>query len=52
MAALALAWLLAVPEVTAVVVGPNTVEHLDPVVEALELRLEPEEHARLGGLFA
>ena len=31
MAALALAWLLDVPEMTAVVVGPNTVEQLAPV---------------------
>ena len=39
MAALSLAWLLGVPEVTAIVVGPNTVEQLSPVAEALELRL-------------
>jgi aryl-alcohol dehydrogenase-like predicted oxidoreductase len=52
MAALALAWLLGVPEVTAVVVGPTRAEHLDPVQEALALALTPEEHARVGGLFA
>lgn len=50
-AALALAWLLAFPEVAAVVVGPRTVEHLDPIVEALDIRVGPEDHARLGGLF-
>ena len=40
MAALALAWLLHVPEVTAVVVGPNTVDQLAPVREALDVRLD------------
>ncbi len=52
MAALALAWLLHVPELTAVVVGPNTVEQLEPVREALEIRLGPEEHRKIGALFA
>jgi aryl-alcohol dehydrogenase-like predicted oxidoreductase len=51
MAALAIAWLLHVPEVTAVVVGPNTVEQLAPVVEALEVTLDPGERARIGALF-
>ena len=37
MAGLALAWLLGVPEVTAVVVGPTRAEHLEPVREALPL---------------
>lgn len=35
MAALALAWLLAQPGVTAIVVGPNRLDQFDPVVEAL-----------------
>jgi len=52
MAGLALAWLLGVPEVTAVVVGPNRVEQLDPVREALAVGLAADEHARVGGLFA
>jgi aryl-alcohol dehydrogenase-like predicted oxidoreductase len=52
MAGLALAWLLHVPEVTAVVVGPNTVEQLRPVREALDVRLEADEHRRIGALFA
>jgi aryl-alcohol dehydrogenase-like predicted oxidoreductase len=51
MPALALAWLLHVPEVTAVVVGPSRVDHLAPVAEALELRLHEDERARLGALF-
>ena len=52
MAALALAWLLGVPEVTAVVVGPNTVEQLAPVREALELELDAAERAGVERLFA
>jgi aryl-alcohol dehydrogenase-like predicted oxidoreductase len=52
MAALALAWLLHVPDVTAVVVGPNTVAQLAPVREALDVRLAGDDHDRLGALFA
>jgi aryl-alcohol dehydrogenase-like predicted oxidoreductase len=51
MAGLALAWLLAVPEVTATVVGPTRAEQLDPVREALPLELSAAEHADLRGLF-
>ena len=51
MAGLALAWLLGVPEVTAVVVGPTRVEQLEPVREALSLELSAEEHAHLQVLF-
>jgi aryl-alcohol dehydrogenase-like predicted oxidoreductase len=50
-AALAIAWLLHVPEVTAVVVGPNTVEQLAPVGEALDVALDDGERARIGALF-
>jgi 1-deoxyxylulose-5-phosphate synthase len=52
LAALALAWLLQVPEVTAVIVGPTRREHLDPVREALELDLTREDVEHLRGLFA
>lgn len=52
MAGLALAWLLATPDVTAVVVGPTRVEQLDPVREAVAVELTHDEHARLRGLFA
>jgi aryl-alcohol dehydrogenase-like predicted oxidoreductase len=52
MAALALAWLFHVPELTAVVVGPNTVEQLAPVEEALGVALDDDECARIGALFA
>ncbi len=52
MAGLALAWLLGVPEITAIVVGPTCAEHLDPVREALSVQLPAQEHADLRGLFA
>ncbi len=51
MAGLAIAWLLATPEVSAVVVGPTRAEQLEPVREAISLELAAEEHAHLGGLF-
>jgi len=52
MAGLALAWLLGIPEVTAVVVGPGSVEHLAPVQEALTLELTSADRDHLRGLFA
>jgi aryl-alcohol dehydrogenase-like predicted oxidoreductase len=51
-AGLALAWLLDEPGISAIVVGPGKVEHLEPVREALELELSAEERNRLRGLFA
>ena len=44
---LALAWLLHVPEVSAIVVGPNRAEHLEPVREALALTLTDAERDAL-----
>ncbi|HEY6113480.1 MAG TPA: aldo/keto reductase [Gaiellaceae bacterium] len=52
MAGLAIAWLLATPEVSAVVVGPTRAVQLEPVREALALELSAEEHAHLEGLFS
>lgn len=52
MAGLALAWALAVPEVTAIVVGPNRVEHLAHVAEALGVDLTAPERDRLTEVFA
>jgi aryl-alcohol dehydrogenase-like predicted oxidoreductase len=52
MAAVATAWLLHLPEVTAVVIGPNRPEHLAQVQEALDLRLTDEECDELAGWFA
>ena len=51
-AALALAWLLAHPQVTAIVSGPGRAEHLEPVREALALDLAPAERERIGSFFA
>jgi aryl-alcohol dehydrogenase-like predicted oxidoreductase len=51
MAGLAVAWLLGVPEITAVVVGPTRVEYLEPIREALALELTSAEQAHLRGLF-
>jgi len=51
-AALALAWALAGPQVTAVVIGPRRPEQLQPALDALELRLSPVEHESIGALFA
>ena len=50
-AGLAIAWLLGVPEVSAVIVGPTCVEHLGPVREALALELTGDDLAHLRGLF-
>lgn len=50
-AGLALAWLLHVPEVTAIVIGPGRAEHLQPVREALGLRLSGAERDGLEALF-
>ena len=52
MAGLAIAWLLGVPELTAVVFGPTRAEQLEPVGEALSLDLTTDDHAHLRGLFA
>ena len=49
---LAFAWLLAHPNVTAVVVGPRRPEHLRPALDALELDLSPPEREQLTALFA
>ncbi len=49
---LAIAWLLAQPEITAVVIGPRSPEQLLPAVDAVELRLSPAERDELAGLFA
>jgi aryl-alcohol dehydrogenase-like predicted oxidoreductase len=51
MAGLALAWLLAHPGVTSIVVGPRTPAHLEPIREALALELSAAEHDEVGSLF-
>jgi aryl-alcohol dehydrogenase-like predicted oxidoreductase len=52
MAALALAWALAQPELTAVVIGPNKAGHLDCAFDALELELSPAERDHLTEVFS
>jgi aryl-alcohol dehydrogenase-like predicted oxidoreductase len=52
MAALALAWALHQPELTAVVIGPNRADHLDPAFEALEIDLSPTERDHLTEVFS
>ena len=51
MAGLALAWLLASPHVTSIVVGPMRPEHLSPVVEALARPLGVATSREIGALF-
>ena len=51
-AALALAWLLAHPHVTAVVIGPRRPEQLRPALDAVELELSPVERETIGALFS
>jgi aryl-alcohol dehydrogenase-like predicted oxidoreductase len=50
-AALAIAWLLAQPYVTAVVIGPRRPEHLEPALSALRLDLTASERDDLAELF-
>lgn len=49
--ALALAWVLSHPQVTAIVVGPRRPEHLEPARRALDLPLTEGERDELGRLF-
>jgi aryl-alcohol dehydrogenase-like predicted oxidoreductase len=51
-AALAIAWLLGDPRVTAVVVGPRRPEHLEPALVALEHPVTAAERDELARLFA
>jgi aryl-alcohol dehydrogenase-like predicted oxidoreductase len=50
--ALALAWLLADPGITAVIVGPRRPEHLEPALEALEHPASAGERAALACVFS
>jgi len=51
-ATLAIAWLLAQPWVTAVVVGPRRAKHLEPALRALEHPLSAADAEEVGALFA
>ena len=50
--ALAIAWLLADPRVTAVIVGPRRPDHLEPPLAALGVELGDDERNALTRLFA
>lgn len=52
MAGLALAWALAVTELTALVVGPGRAEHLAPAFEALDIDLSPTDRDNLTEVFS
>jgi aryl-alcohol dehydrogenase-like predicted oxidoreductase len=51
-ATLAVAWVLAQPEVTTVVIGPRRPEHFEPALLALHVQLTPEEASELADLFS
>ena len=51
MGGLALAWVMSHPLVTAPIIGPRRVEHLEPVREALSLQLTQQERTQLSELF-
>jgi aryl-alcohol dehydrogenase-like predicted oxidoreductase len=51
MAALALAWVMTEPLVTAPIVGPRRPEHLEPARRALEIKLDQGERAMIAGFF-
>jgi aryl-alcohol dehydrogenase-like predicted oxidoreductase len=51
MAALALAWVMTEPLVTAPIVGPRRPEHLEPARRALEIKLDQGERATIAGFF-
>jgi 1-deoxyxylulose-5-phosphate synthase len=48
---LAISWLLAQPQVTAVIVGPRRQEHLEPATRALDTQLSKDEADELAALF-
>jgi aryl-alcohol dehydrogenase-like predicted oxidoreductase len=50
-AAVALAWLLHNPVVTAPIIGPRTVEQLDGALRATEIRIDPSTLTRLDEIF-
>jgi aryl-alcohol dehydrogenase-like predicted oxidoreductase len=49
---LAIAWLLAQPDVTAVVVGPRRPEHLRSALAALEIEVSESDRDQLAAVFA
>jgi 1-deoxyxylulose-5-phosphate synthase len=52
MAALALAWTMAQPGITAIVIGPNNFGQLSPALETAELTVSASDLSRLSELFS
>jgi aryl-alcohol dehydrogenase-like predicted oxidoreductase len=52
MAGLALAWALAQPELTGIVVGPGKADHLAPAFEAMDITLSPTDRDELTEVFS
>jgi aryl-alcohol dehydrogenase-like predicted oxidoreductase len=50
-ARVALAWMLQKPEITAPIIGATKAHHLDDAVQALELKLAPEEITKLEEVY-
>lgn len=50
LARLALAWTLEHPAVTSAIMGPRTMEQLEGCLEALEVEISEEDHARIDGV--
>jgi aryl-alcohol dehydrogenase-like predicted oxidoreductase len=50
LAELALAWVLANPDVTSVILGPRTMEQLESCLRAREIEISEEEHRRIDEL--
>ena len=48
---IALAWMLGKPYITAPIIGASKLEHFDQSIAALEIKLAPEEAARLEELY-
>jgi len=51
-ATLSIAWLLAQPHVSAVILGPRRAEHLEPGVRALDIQLSAADADELAALFS
>ena len=52
MSALALAWVMHHPQMSAAIVGPRRPAHLDAALPALAITLSPQDRADLAGIFA
>ena len=49
MVRLAMAWAMTHPDVTAVLIGARSTEHIDNAVAAFEMRMDPELRAEMSG---